>query len=222
MWSPQHIVRTSAHFWQLFWFSGIQWKPLMWGKIGKSSRASASLSHQADEWWAPAQSLLFFCHLTYSAIGQTHFKNSSWVWMKKGSCISAGPCGISGRKLLAHSGTFWAAANYTGLQREIFSFSFLLLHLSSPSQFLWSLLSGLEPLHCLCPLSTPLTIWRHPLSFRQWIIFHTLALVTENMMWTWEPDQSCLHEHIQWFCPLSRRFVFHCLGRSWFLPQHVL
>lgn len=37
-----------------------------------------------------------------------------------------------------------------------------------------------------------------------------------------QEDQSCLHKHIQWFCPLISRFVFHCLDWSWFLPQHVL
>lgn len=83
MWSPQHIVRTSAHFWELFWFSGIQWKPLMWGRIGKSSKEGASPSHQADLWWAPAQSLLSFCHLTYCATGQTHLKTLAECKWKK-------------------------------------------------------------------------------------------------------------------------------------------
>lgn len=83
MWSPQHIVRTSAHFWELFWFSGIQWKPLMWGRIGKSSKEGGSSSHQADLWWAPAQSLLSFCHLTYCATGQTHLKTLAECKWKK-------------------------------------------------------------------------------------------------------------------------------------------
>lgn len=99
-------------------------------------------------------------------------------------------------------------------------YSFLLLPLSPPSQFLWNLFSGLGHCPCLCLLSLPSGDAHFP-SGNEW--FSTHLLWSLNICCELEQgDQSCLHKHIQWFCPLSRRFVFHCLGWSWFLPQHVL
>lgn len=75
--------------------------------------------------------------------------------------------------------------------------------------------------HCSCPLFTPLTIWRHSLPFRQRIIFHTPALVIENMMWTGgsRPELSSqAHSMILSF----KQEVCFPRGWSWFLPPHVL
>lgn len=98
--------------------------------------------------------------------------------MKKGSCISAGPCGTSGSKASAHSGSFWGAANYPE-SLVMLSFPFLLLPFSRPSQLLCG---AAGPQLWAGTLLLP-PISRHSVASRQWIILHPLAPVPENTTW---------------------------------------